>query len=139
MKHCASLASSVQHESYSIRARASGDQNPLSPLSEDCPLASVVQKALFVIWDHIVSRVAEGDLWEVSLTIGGSDHDGVLVFLLPIDSCVLGRREKGHTRGAFLGICGRYPYSNEVAKIQGIDGCVKMVCYGLRILGSRAT
>jgi len=138
VKRRASRASSAQHYAYSIRARESGDQNRLSPLSGNRPLASVIQKTPCLIWDHIVSRVAKGDLWEISLTIGGSDHDGIFVFLLPMESCVLGRCEKGCTRGAFLGICGRCPYSNEVTKIQGIDGVVKMVCYRRRILGPRA-
>ena len=96
----------------------------------------MVQTELFLIWDHILSCVIEGDLWEVSLMIGGSDQDGIAVLLLPIGNCVLGRSEKGRTRGAFIGIRGRHPYGNDRAEIQSLDGFVEMVRHRLRILGS---
>jgi hypothetical protein len=96
----------------------------------------VVQKELFLIWDHTSSRVIEGDLRDVNLMIGGSDQDGIAVLLLPIGNCVLGRSEKNPTRGAFIGVRGRHPYSNGRADIQGLDGFVEMVRHRLRILGS---
>ena len=77
----------------------------------------MVQKGLFLIWDHTLSRVIEGDLWEVSLMIGGSDQNGITEILLAIGNCVLGRSEKGRTRGAFIGIRGRHPNSNGGAEI----------------------
>jgi hypothetical protein len=96
----------------------------------------VVQKELFLIWDHTSSRAVEGDLRDVNLMIGGSDQDGIAVPLLPIGDCVLGRSEKSPTRGAFIGVHGRHPYSNGRADIQGLDGFVEMVRHRLRILGS---
>jgi len=77
----------------------------------------VVQKELFLIWGHTLSRVIEGDLWEVSLMIGGSDQNGITEILLAIGNGALGRSEKGRTRGAFIGIRGRHPYSNGGAEI----------------------
>jgi hypothetical protein len=80
--------------------------------------------------------VIEGDLRDVNLMIGGSDQDGIAVLLLPIGNCVLGRSEKNPTRGAFIGVRSRHPYSNGRADIQGLDGFVEMVRHRLRILGS---
>jgi len=70
-----------------------------------------------LIWGHTLSRVIEGDLWEVSLMIGGSDQNGIAEILLAIGNGALGRSEKGRTRGAFIGIRGRHPYSNGGAEI----------------------
>jgi len=98
------------------------------------PLVKVVQTELFLIWDPTSSRVIVGGLWEVRLMIGGRDQDRNTVLLLPIGNCVLGRSEKSRTRGAFVGIRGRHPYSNGRAKIQSLDGFVEMVRDGLRIL-----
>jgi len=95
-----------------------------------------IQKQLVLIWGHTLSRVIEGDLWEVSIRMEDSDQSGIAVLLLTIGNCVLGRSEKGCTRGAFMGIRGRVPYSNGRAEIQGLDGFVEMVRQRLRILGS---
>ena len=100
------------------------------------PLSLGVQTELFLIGDRTSSRVIEGDLWEVSLMIGGRDQDGNAVLLLPLGNCVLGRSEKVRTSSAFIGIRGGHPYSNGGAEIQGLDGFVKMVRHRLRILGS---
>ena len=81
----------------------------------------------------------EDDLWGVNLMMGGCDHNRIAVLLLTIRNCVLGRSEKGCARGAFMGIRGRYPYSNGRAEIQGLDCFVEMVRQRLRILGPCTT
>ena len=91
---------------------------------------------MVLIWGHTLSRVIEGSLWEVSLRMEDIEENGIAVPLLTIGNCVLGRSEKGCTRGAFMGIRGRVPYSNGRAEIQGLDGFVEMVRQRLRILGS---